>query len=266
MNTVMSKDGTRIAFDQVGAGPLLVLVPGGLQHRAFDEDTGKLAELLAADFTVIHYDRRGRGDSGDTLPYAVEREIEDIEALIDAGGGSAYVYGISSGAALGMLAAVKLGSKIKKLVMYEAPFDAKDDAKQGWMQYTQELNALLAENRREDAVNLFLELLGTPPEELQQFSSTPVYPLFVNVAPTLAYDAAILGAESDVPVEVARQVTQPVLLMHGDAETPYLDSMRATVETLAGIMPRAETRVLAGQTHFVEAEALAPVLVGYFRD
>ena len=125
MRTVTSKDGTTIAFDQSGTGPALILVGGTFEQRAMDSETAQLAALplLAQHFTVFHYDRRGRGDSTDTLPYAVEREIEDIEALIDAAGGSAFVFGISSGAALAMEAAIKLGGKVKKLAMYEAPYN-----------------------------------------------------------------------------------------------------------------------------------------------
>src|SRR5262245_11301200 len=128
MRTVTSKDGTTIAFDRSGTGPALILVGGALEQRAWDSETAKLAALplLAQHFTVFHYDRRGRGDSTDTLPYAVEREIEDIEALIDEAGGSALVFGISSGAALAFEAALALGGKVKKLAIYEAPYN--DDA------------------------------------------------------------------------------------------------------------------------------------------
>ena len=121
MKTVTSKDGTIIAYDQIGQGPTVILVDGALQYRSFDQGMAPLADLLAKHFTVIHYDRRGRGDSTDTQPFALEREIEDIEALIDNTGGSAFLYGISSGAALAMEAAIALDSKVSKLAMYEAP-------------------------------------------------------------------------------------------------------------------------------------------------
>lgn len=259
MQTVTSKDGTIIAFDQYGDGPTLILVGGALQHRAFDEDTATLATLLAPHFTVLHYDRRGRGDSSDTLPYAVEREIEDIDALIEAGDGSAFVFGISSGAALAMEASIELGDKIKKLVMYEVAYDADPSTRQEWMDYTQQLQELLGADRRGDAVQLFLTLLGTPAEELQGFSSSPVWPLFEAVAPTLAYDALILGEEADVPIEKARQVTVPTLLMAGGADSPYMQAMHETVKVLATVMPHSQSCTLEGQNHFVAAEALAPV-------
>src|SRR4030095_2441582 len=151
MKTVTSKDGTRIAFDQSGEGPVVILVDGALQYRAFDQGMAQLADLLAQHFTVIHYDRRGRGDSTDTQPYALEREIEDIEALIDEAGGSASLYGISSGASLAMEAAVELDGKVKKLAMYEAPYNDDKDAQQTWKEYTKKLENLLAPDRKGDA-------------------------------------------------------------------------------------------------------------------
>src|SRR6185369_14958996 len=123
MKTVTSKDGTRIAFDQIGNGPVVVLVDSALASRAI---CAKLAILLAKDFTVINYDRRGRGDSTDTQPYAVQREVEDIEALIDGAGGSAFIFGSSSGAVLALEAANKLSAKVKKQVLYEPPFIVDD--------------------------------------------------------------------------------------------------------------------------------------------
>src|SRR5438270_12347518 len=132
MNQVISKDGTTIAFDRLGQGPALILVGGAFEHRAIDPRTAQLAALLAQHFTVFHYDRRGRGDSTDTQPYAVEREVEDIDALIGISGGSAFISGISSGAALALQAAIMLGDKIKKLAMYEARYNDDEAARQAW--------------------------------------------------------------------------------------------------------------------------------------
>ena len=156
MKTVTSKDGTTIAFDQSGKGSIVILVDGALQYRAFDQGMTQLADLLAPHFTVIHYDRRGRGDSTDTQPYALEREIEDIEAIIDEVSGSAFLYGISSGAALAMEAAIKLGDKVKKLAMYEAPYNNDETARQAWREYVKQLRELLAAGRNSDAVGLFM--------------------------------------------------------------------------------------------------------------
>src|SRR5512145_168642 len=148
MKTVTSKDGTTIAFDQSGQGPAVILVAGALQYRAFDQGMAQLADLLAQHFTVFHYDRRGRGDSTDTQPYAVEREIEDIKALINILGGYTFVFGISSGAALALEAAVKLGNKVKKLAMYEAPYNSDRDARKAWMEYRRQLTELLNTGNR----------------------------------------------------------------------------------------------------------------------
>src|SRR5438128_6500893 len=150
-STVTSKDGTRIAYDTIGHGPAVILVAGALCSRSFWSGP-ELAKLLAPRFTVYNYDRRGRGDSGDTKPYAVEREVEDIKALIDEAGGAAYLYGHSSGASLALEAAIKLGGKVKKLAMYEAPYNDDDEAKRAWKEYTNQLTNLLAANRRGDAV------------------------------------------------------------------------------------------------------------------
>lgn len=262
MRTISSKDRTSIAFDQVGSGPTtIILVAGAVQHRAFDQETAYLADLLAPHFSVINYDRRGRGDSGDTQPYAPAREIEDIEALIDDSGGAAYLYGMSSGAALAMQAAVALGSTVKKLAMYEAPYNDDPQARERWREYRQELDALLAAGRRGDAMALFMALAGMPPENLSQVKQSPAWPTFERVAPTLAYDAAILGEESAVPREEAAHVQIPALVMAGEASPPF---MRTTAAALAKAIPNGRYQVLAGQTHAVAAEVLAPALIDFF--
>ena len=162
MRTITSKDGTTIAYDRSGTGPALILVGGMFEQRAMDSETARLAAfpLLKQHFSVFHYDRRGRGDSTDTQPYTVEREIEDIEALIDAAGGEAFVFGISSGAALAFEAALALGGKVKKLAMYEAPYNDDADARQAWKRFRKQLDELLAAGRYGDAVALFIVLTG----------------------------------------------------------------------------------------------------------
>src|SRR5712691_7417138 len=195
MKKVHSADGTTIAFDQLGRGPAVVLVGGALEQRAMDSETAQLAPLLAQHFTVFHYDRRGRGDSTDTLPYAVEREIEDIEALITEAGGSAFVFGISSGAALAMKAALKLGDKIKKLAMYEPPYNDDDTARQAWKKFRKQLAEALAEGRRGDAIGLFMMLAGMPAEHLEGMHQHPMWAMWEAIAPTIAYDAAAVGED-----------------------------------------------------------------------
>lgn len=262
MDTVTSKDGTTIAFDKTGSGAPLILVSGAVQYRAFDFGSVQLANLLGGHFTVYHYDRRGRGDSGDTQPFAVQREIEDIEALIDAAGGSAFLYGISSGAALAMEAAVSLGdAHVTKLAMYEAPYNEDPTARQAWREYREKLGELLAANRRGDAMLLFMKLVGMPEEHAEGMRQSPEFPLFEAVAPSLAYDAAVLGDEADVPTDHAARVTMPALVMDGGASFPF---MHTSAVALAAAMPKGQHRTLEGQTHEVSQEVLAPILIEFF--
>jgi pimeloyl-ACP methyl ester carboxylesterase len=209
---------------------------------------------------VYSYDRRGRGESGDTQPYALAREVEDIEALINEAGGSAFVYGISSGGALALEAAIKLGDKIKKLAMYEVPYDSEPAARQAWQEYRKQLQELLATNRRGDAVVLFMKFVGTPADQIDGMRHAPVWSMFEQVAPTLAYDAAALGDDRSVPVERAAKVTVPTLVMNGTV-IPF---MLATAKSLAKAIPHAQHRTLEGQSHDVNLEVLAPVLVEFF--
>jgi pimeloyl-ACP methyl ester carboxylesterase len=261
MKKVQSADGTTIAFDQLGKGPAVILVGGMFEQRAMDSETAQLAPLLAQHFTVFHYDRRGRGESTDTLPYAVEREIEDIEALINEAGGSAFVFGISSGAALAMEAAIKLGDKMKKLAMYEAPYNSDEAARLAWKGFRKQLKEALAAGRRGDAIGLFMTLLGMPANQLDGMRQYPIWPMWEAIAPTIAYDAAILGEDASVPTEKAASVAVPALVMDGGASYPF---MHVTAMELVNAMPHGELRTLEGQTHEVAPQALALVLEEFF--
>ncbi len=263
MKTVTSKDGTIIAYDESGQGPTVILVDGALQYRAFDQGMAPLADLLAKHFTVIHYDRRGRGDSTDTKPFALEREIEDIEALIDASGGSASLYGISSGAALALEATLALGSKVKKLVLYEAPYNDDDASRQRWREYRRQLNELMAQGRGGDAVGLFMMLVGASAEDVEGMRQHPMWPLWESVGLTLPYDAAALGEEASLPVARAAKVKVPTLVMNGSGSE--WSFMQNTAMALAKAIPNGQHRTLEGQSHEVAAEALAPVLIEFFK-
>lgn len=261
MSKVTSKDGTKIAFEASGQGSALILVGGAFQHRLIDPHTAQLASILEKNLTVIHYDRRGRGDSTDTQPYSVEREIEDIEALIDQAGGSAFVFGMSSGAALAMEAAIALPNKIRKLAMYEPPYNSEEAAGQAWKDYRRKLNELLAEGCRGDAVALFMKYVGMPAEQIPAMRQQPMWPMLETVAPTLAYDAAVLGEDASVPTERAAKVSVPALIMDGGASYPF---MHITAVALANAIPDAEHRTLEGQTHEVDPQVLATVLEQFF--
>lgn len=263
MSKVISKDGTEIAYETSGTGLAVILVEGALGYRSFGF-MSHLAELLAPTFTVYTYDRRGRGDSGNSRPYAVEREIEDIEALIDKAGGSAFVYGISSGACLALEAAMQLGAKIRKLALYEPPYNSDKASLPTWMEYRKKLAELLAANRRGDAVVLFMQFVGTPDDQVEEMRQAPMWPMFEAVAPTLAYDAAAMGQDRSVPVQRAAAVTVPTLIMDGGANLAFMPFMHAAATALAKAIPHAQQRTLEGQTHDVNFDVLAPVLAEFF--
>jgi pimeloyl-ACP methyl ester carboxylesterase len=264
MNTVTSKDGTTIAFDRSGEGPAIILVGGALQHRAIDPSTARLAELLAARFTVCHYDRRGRGDSGDTAPYAVEREVEDLDALLLDAGGSAFVFGMSSGAVLALEAADR-GLAITKLALYEPPFIVDTSRPRLPDDYGERLAELLAKGRRGDAVELFMtEAVGVSAETVAPMRGAPFWSAFEGVAHTLLHDDAIMGeTTSGAPLPPARwaAVTIPTLVIDGGASPAWA---RTAVAALVDVLPDAQRRTLEGQTHQVDPELLAPVLGEFF--
>ncbi|HUA31172.1 MAG TPA: alpha/beta hydrolase [Streptosporangiaceae bacterium] len=259
MNTVTSTDGTTIAYDRRGSGPAVIVVDGALCLRQSKEG---LAELLASGFTVYNYDRRGRGDSGDTRPYAVAREIEDIATLIGEAGGAAGLYGHSSGACLALEAAAQLGDRVTRLAMYEAPYNDDPAVRGPWVTYIARLTEALADGRNGDAVALFMGFLGNSDEHIAGMRRAPFWHGLEAIAPTLAYDhTGVLGPDMAVPAARAARVPTPVLLMYGGAGAPF---MRETAETLSKAMPDARLRGLDGQTHDVSPDALAPLLAGFF--
>jgi pimeloyl-ACP methyl ester carboxylesterase len=259
MNTITSTDGTKIAYDAQGEGPAVILVDGALSTRQGKQD---LAKLLAPRFTVYGYDRRGRVDSGDTRPYAVAREIEDLETLIDEAGGSACLYGHSSGGCLALEAAARLGGNVRKLAMYEPPYNDDPAVAKPWATYIARLTEALADDRRGDAVALFMSYVGMPDEQIAGMRQAPFWAGLEAIAPTLAYDhTGILGPDLAVPAARAARIPTPALAITGDAGAPF---MRVTAETLSKAMPQAELRVLGGQTHEVSAAVLAPVLAEFF--
>ena len=236
MNQVMSKDGTVIAFDRLGKGPAVILVGGAFQYRAIDPPTAQLAERLASHFTVYHYDRRGRGDSGDTQPYAKEREIEDLGAVIAEAGGSASVFAMSSGGALALDAAANR-LKITRLALYEPPFNSGDEhARQASENYTRQLTALLTEGRRGDAVAFTMTTWGAPAEAIAGMRQTPIWSLFESVAPTLAYDNVIMG-DGSVPVKRLASIAVPTLVIDGGASPAF---MHNAAQAVAHALPNAK--------------------------
>lgn len=259
--TVTSADHTRIAYELAGSGPTVVLVDGATCYR----DSGPMRPIshaLAHCATTVIYDGRGRGQSGDTLPYALEREIEDIAALIDAAGEPATLFGMSSGGALALEAAVALGpERVSRLAVYEPPF-LPQEALASAAAYTRELTEALAADDRERAVGLFLDRVGVPAAAVEGMRRSPGWAALVGIAPTLAYDDAALG-DSTVPVELAAALRVPLLALVGGASP---DVLRYGARALADAVPDGGFATLAGQTHDVSADAIAPVLAGFAAD
>ncbi len=251
--TVRSSDGTAIAFERDGTGPAIVLVDPALGHREFDNVRG-LGERLAADFTVYSYDRRGRGRSTDTPPYAVEREVEDLAAVIAEAGGAACVYGFSSGALLALQAAA-VGSGIEKLVLMEPPIGTDDDPADA--AFTREMTELLAAGRRREAVERFLTACGTPPEILTAIA--PSMPVLDAVAHTIVYDCLISEATG---TELLAKVSTPTLVLDSQGSPDDLTGWAAGV---AAALPDARHRSLPGGWHGVPVEDLAPVVTEFCR-
>ena len=258
MGKVTSRDGTQIAYDRTGSGPAVVLVSGGsVDHTS----NAPLAEQLAQHFTVYNYHRRGRGESGDTAPYALEREIEDIEAVIDEAGGRASLYGISSGGALALEAARALPDKVEKLAVFEVPYILGDTRPRPPADTARIYTEMVESGRRGDAVEYFMtKVVGLPQEFASEARTQPWWPHQEALAHTLAYDATIMG-DYTIPLERLASVTVPTLMIDG-GET--WDWLRKSTQAVADALPNAHYRTLQGQWHNVDAAALAPVLVEFF--
>jgi pimeloyl-ACP methyl ester carboxylesterase len=257
-----SKDGTRIAYERIGSGPPLILVDGALCYRA-SGPARSLAARLADRFTVFIYDRRGRGESGDTRPYALEREVEDLSALVETAGGAPYVYGISSGAALALEAAGR-GATISRLALYESPCIVDDTHAPLPTDFLRRLQAAVAANRRGEAVKMFLRLVDLPSIAILMMPLLPAWSKLKAVAHTLPYDITIVqDNQRGQPFRAGRWsgATMPTLAMDGGRSPTWIrNGMRA----LANALPNAAFRTLEGQTHMVKAAALAPVLAEFF--
>ena len=256
---VTSKDGTKIAYDAVGDGPVVILVLGALNAR---RSGTRLAQLLASQFTAITYDRRGRGASGDNARYSPQREVEDVAALISATGGSVCLYSHSSGAAIAIGAAVGLRKQVRKLAIYEAPYALDRGARKAAREYYAALKKLLASGRNGDAVALFIRSVGVSDKQLRALRRMPMWRGLERLAPTLAYDSQAMGAGHSLPATLLSRVSTPTLVMHGGAGA---NSMAEAARAISAAIPKAQLRTLPGQTHGVSPRALAPVLAEFFR-
>jgi len=256
MSTVTSADGTLIAFDRFGDGPPVILAAGAFNDRSATEP---LARALEPRFTLLNYDRRGRGGSGDTAPYSVQREIEDIAALISAAGAPAALFGYSSGANLALQAAAS-GHPIAKLVLYEPPFNPDDSYPTLPGDLASRLTELVAAGRRGDAVELYqITAVGMPAPVVEQMRHAPFRPGLEAIAHTLAYDAAVVGDRS-LPAGLIGSIHVPALVISGDQSPPFL---QAAARAVTDALPQRRLHVLAGQGHDIDPEATASVIADF---
>jgi alpha-beta hydrolase superfamily lysophospholipase len=251
-----SSDGTTIVFDRSGDGPPVVIIGAGPTDRSAN---AAVAELLSARFTVFNYDRRARGDSGDTAPFTVEREYDDLAAVIEAAGGSACLYGTSGGAAIALEAAAR-GLGATRLGLWEPPYHLDDEATRPPADYQAQLAAVVAAGRPGDAVELFFTAaVGMPAEFVAQLRQAPFWPALERLGPALVYDAAIMG-DFRPPTQRLAKVKVPTLVLDG-AATPW---MSRTADAVARVIPDAQRRTLTGQPHNVDPAAIAPALIEFF--
>jgi hypothetical protein len=255
---VRSADGTEIAFDRVGEGPPVVLVGGALNLRAFPP-LAEMASLLASDFTVINYDRRGRGDSGDADAYAVAREVDDLEALLAEAGGSAYAYGISSGAILALEAAAA-GVALTKLALFEPPVPVEGGVSSGDAEFNARLEELISAGRRGDAVEFFLTGIGLPPEVVSGTRQSPAWPAMEAMAHTLLYDSA-LSEDPTLVTERLASVKAPALVIDSAGSSGGLGG---SARAVADALPEGRRQTLKGEHHNVAAEDVAATVTSFF--
>jgi pimeloyl-ACP methyl ester carboxylesterase len=267
MKKVTSRDGTSIAYEQLGSGPPVVLVDGAFCGRGFGPMPA-LAALLAPRFTVFHYDRRGRGDSGDTQPYAVDREVEDLAAVAQAAGAPVFLYGCSSGAALAVRGAASGLLKVRKLALYEAPFALDGTHRPQPADFREQLAALVAAGKRDDAVKLFMRVVGAPGFAIFMMRLMPnVWPKLRAVAHTLPYDFKVLGETQTggpMPAELREKlqaISPPALTMAGSKSPQW---MHHAAKQMAQTLQAASFRVIPGQDHNVAAKAAGPALTEFF--
>lgn len=260
MGSVRSKDGTTIAFDTWGDGRPLIMIDGATGHRAVNPLFAEVGQLLRDEFRVYAYDRRGRGESTDTAPYATAREIEDLAALVDDAGAPAVVCGLSSGAVLALDAAAA-GLPISGLALFEPPFVVDDGRPPLPADYVQRLDDSVAAGRPGDAVELFMTAaVGLPADAVTGMRQSPFWPALEAIAPTIAYDGRFVAAAmtgNPLPADRWATVTTPTMVMHGDGTEPWLI---AAANALADLLPTASLRPVKGEQHSVEADVLAPAL------
>jgi pimeloyl-ACP methyl ester carboxylesterase len=267
MPYVTSADGTRIGYDRLNEdGPVLVLISGGLDDGT---ESVPLGEYLTDTFAVVTYRRRGRGDSGDTEPYALQREIEDLAAVIDAVGGRAHLFGASSGGALALEAAAA-GLPIDRIAIHEVPYLIGEAMLGAWRAYRTDLAAALDAGDQDEALRLFMRLAGSSPEDIAAAETSPYWPGLRELAPTLRYDAACLG-EGSPPSTRLVAITQPVLLTTGVTIDPHsaglpIDFFGAAADETAATLPNGQRATLEVAGHVPDPASIGAILTTFYTD
>ncbi|MFS0701514.1 alpha/beta fold hydrolase [Cellulomonas sp. 179-A 4D5 NHS] len=262
MPHVHSADGTVIGYDRLSDdGPALVLVGGGLDDGA---ENRPLGEHLADRFAVVTYRRRGRGDSGDSRPYAVGREVDDLAAVIDAAGGRAHLFGASTGGALALEAAAA-GLPVDRIAVHEVPYQVDDAMVSAWQAYRRQLDVVLDAGDVDEALRLFMRLAGSTEQDIAGAEAAPVWPALRALAPTLRYDAACLG-DGPPPAHRLARVRQPVLLTTGIAIDPHMtglpvDFFGAAAD--AAVLADARRHTLEVEGHVADPAVLGPVVEAF---
>jgi pimeloyl-ACP methyl ester carboxylesterase len=264
MPTIISADGTPISYTALGSGPTVLYIGGAIMHRAIDDCGSGMAATLSSHYTVLTYDRRGRGDSGDTQPYAVQREVEDITALITEFGDTAMVFGESSGGVLA-LEAVLAGAPISRLALYEPPFIVDSTRDPMPPDLPDRLAALVAAGRRDEVLELFMTVAaGLPAAAVEEARSSPMWSVLDSVAHTIAYDGRVMGVtQSGNPVALQRfaRVMVPTLALAGGTSP---DHQRNAVRQLTAVLPNARSQVVSGQGHQFDPTVIAPLVARFF--
>lgn len=260
MHIIHSQDNTPIAYETAGSGPLLIIVTGALNTHNFGVP-GEMAPFLQEHFTVLTYDRRGRGQSGDTPPYSVEKEIDDLAALIDEQDGQAFLYGHSAGAALALFTAGEFPGKVLKVAAYEPPLGGN------WLErimtnvLIRKIGKQVARGENLAVVKRFMRFVGMDEQLIRDTLASEHGQTIIGMAGTIAYEAEIQKASKAFLQNQAGNLPMPVLMLAG---TKSFKTAPDIMESFTRAIPQAESRLLEGQTHTVEAEVISPILQEFF--
>ena len=260
MQTILSKDKTPIAYEIVGEGPLMIIVSGALNTHNFGAPS-EMTPYLQDNFTILNYDRRGRGQSSNTLPYSIDKELQDIESLIDQHGGKAFIYGHSAGGALALFAAEKFPEKIEKVAVYEPPMPDNWLVRLATNFMIKQMSKQVSRGENLKVVTTFMRFVGMDDQLIADTLAGEHGQTIIDMAETITYEAKIQDASKDFIQEKARNISQPTLLVSG---TKSFKSAPKIMADYASVIPNAQTRILEDQTHTIEPKLISPILKEFY--